>query len=212
MDEDYNIAKGHGGEPQMRKTRERSWTAARHRNAFLEYLAESGNVTLATKKAGLNKSNGYKMRRRDEAFREQWREALAQGRDGMMDMLHERASEGLAIELDGTGQVPAMYEFSTKLALTLIKMHKATAEGENDGYGRGPRPPRTADELRASILEKLDAMHRRLHGEAAEAEAGGAGAGYGGEGGGGEGGECEDGESEDGDGEGSGDGEGGGDA
>lgn len=49
----------------------------RHRRAFLEALAETGNVTLAADQVRVSKDWAYKLRRRDLAFDADFREAVA---------------------------------------------------------------------------------------------------------------------------------------
>jgi hypothetical protein len=111
----------------------RSWTPARQR-AFLEALAESCNVKLAAKKAGVSTSGAYVRRSKDASFRAGWDQALATGFAQLEMMLLERALHGvekIVIARDGTKTV--MREYSDRVALALLRMHRdnATLADEN---------------------------------------------------------------------------------
>lgn len=117
----------------------RSWTLAKQR-AFLEALGESCNVKLAAKKAGLSTSQAYVRRAKDASFRAGWDQALATGYAQLEMMLLERALHGVEKRVttrDGTTTV--MREYSDRVALALLRMHRenaslATETGGHEEY------------------------------------------------------------------------------
>jgi hypothetical protein len=163
--DETNIALGHGGQPQRRRTRRNSWKCERNRKAFLENLAATCNVTLAAKMANLCAHGGYMLRLAEPAFREQWGRALAEGRERLRDLLHEHAAEALGAErVEGSVVSEKMREYGTKLALTLLKLHDPDAARERAALG-GRKRPRSVEELRASILSKLEEAAAHLAAE-----------------------------------------------
>jgi len=102
----------------------RSWTVAKQRK-FLEALAESCNVKLAAKRAGLSTSRAYVRRAEDASFRAGWDRALATGYAQLEMLLLERALHGVekrVIGRDGTTTVMRIY--SDRVALALLRMHR----------------------------------------------------------------------------------------
>ena len=72
----------------------RSWTKAKER-AFIAALAESCNVKLAAKTAGVSASAIYVRRSRDASFRRAWDQALSAGYAQLEMMMLERALHGV---------------------------------------------------------------------------------------------------------------------
>jgi hypothetical protein len=123
------------GGKRVRKVRpsHRSWTKARER-AFVEALAESCNVKLAAKKAGVSTSQAYVRRAKDASFRAAWDQALSTGYAQLEMMMLERALHGVektVIAKDGTTTV--MREYSDRVGLALLRMHRENAAIANEG-------------------------------------------------------------------------------
>jgi hypothetical protein len=134
----------------------RSWTAARQK-AFLEALAGCCNVKLAARKAGLSTSQAYVRRNRDASFRAGWDQALANGYAQLEMMLLERALHGVEkvmIARDGTRTV--MREYSDRVALALLRMHRDNAALADD-CGQGAE----VEEARERIVERLARLRDR---------------------------------------------------
>ena len=115
------------------RTSRRSWTTAKER-AFLEALAESCNVKLAAKQAGVSTSQAYVRRNKDASFRAGWDRALSTGYAQLEMMLLERALHGVektVIARDGTTTV--MREYSDRVALALLRMHRENAAFADEG-------------------------------------------------------------------------------
>ena len=154
---------GHRGAPQRRPKRRSDWTKAMA-NRFVETLADTCNVTLASAAIGRSISNVYKWRGKDASFRAAWDRALAVGYSRLELMLLERALHGVektVVARDGTSSV--MREYPDRVALTLLRMHRETAalaEESIDG--------REHDEACERIIAKLGRLKER---DAAAAEA-----------------------------------------
>jgi hypothetical protein len=153
-----------GGEKtQMRKTADRNWSKARERE-FISVLAETCNVTLAAREAGVSVSGAYRRRRADAAFRTAWIEAIGTAYQRLELALLERAfvgTEKIVRRKDGSEE--RMVDYPNQLALTLLKMHRDTAiEAATDVA------PDDAEDIRERLLEKLERLRKR------EAESGAA--------------------------------------
>ena len=145
-----------GKRPRTVRPSHRSWTAAKQK-AFLEALAESCNVKLAAKKAGVSTSMAYVRRGRDANFRAGWDRALATGYAQLEMMLLERALHGVektVIARDGTRTV--MREYSDRAALALLRMHR-----ENASYADESVDDAEWQEARERIVERLTRIRER---------------------------------------------------
>lgn len=105
----------------------RSWTKAKER-AFIAALAESCNVKLAAKRAGVSASTIYVRRSRDASFRRAWNQALAAGYAQLEMMMLERAlhevEKRVVLKSSGT---QVMREYRDRVGLALLRMHRDSA-------------------------------------------------------------------------------------
>ena len=134
----------------------RSWTPAKQRE-FLEALAESCNVKLAAKRAGVSTSMAYVRRGKDASFRAGWDQALATGYAQLEMMLLERALHGVektVIARDGTKTV--MREYSDRVALALLRMHRDTAALADENVD-----DQEWQEARERIVERLQRLREQ---------------------------------------------------
>ena len=144
------------GSPQRRTGRRSDWTR-KMSDQFCETLADTCNVTLAAASIGRSISNVYKWKGKDASFRAAWDAALAMGYSRLELMLLERALHGVektVVARDGTATV--MREYSDRVALTLLRMHRETAamaEESVDG--------REHEEACARIIAKLGRLKHR---------------------------------------------------
>lgn len=116
-----------GRRPRLRAKDARSWTKIKERR-FLEALAESCNVKLAAKAAGVSYSAVYVRKAKDAAFRSGWDRALATGYAQLELMMLERALHGvekIVVARDGSQSV--MREYSDRVGLALLRMHRDSA-------------------------------------------------------------------------------------
>lgn len=153
--------------PQVTETAGRFWTDEAEA-IFLDCLAATCNVTLAARECGFSGTTVWRRRRRDAGFAQRWREALAQGYVRLETAIVRRAADrfdGAEGEEEASGPT-----VSTAEAINLLRLHQAgVAEGRTRA-GRRTRP-RTLDEVRASILVKLEAIVAMTEADAAAAAA-----------------------------------------
>lgn len=147
-----------GHKIQIRKPRADQWTKAK-RNAFLDHLAATCNVTHSSAKVGIATSNAYALRRRDAAFAEAWSAALEQGYEHIEAQLLARAIGQDADPLrEGD---PSAVPFDPEMGLRVMAARKG---GMGTGRPRGPAGVKrvTITQVEASLRRKLDALAKRL--------------------------------------------------
>ena len=83
---------------------QRGWTAER-RVLFLDRLAVHGNARAACRAVGLSAESAYRLRRRDADFARAWDAAVLLGRDNSVEVLSERAIEGVEEEIWFRGEM-----------------------------------------------------------------------------------------------------------
>lgn len=121
------------------------------RGVFLDFLAETSNVSKAAEEAGVNASRAYKVRREEPEFAKQWRAALLEGYEHLELETLRRLREGTAA--DGP-------KFDIANALRLLVMHRETvarAQAEQRNV--------SAAEVRASIDRKVEAIRQQIRAE-----------------------------------------------
>jgi len=151
-----------GKRPHMSAARPRDWTKEKEAD-FLSVLADTCNVTLASKEAGVSISGAYRRRRENAAFRAGWLEALSVAYQRLELVLLDRAFNGTEkVVKRRDGSEERMLEYSNQLGLTLLKMHRDTADTASKKY-----TPEQVEELRERLLNKLRRLKARA---AAEAE------------------------------------------
>ncbi len=158
---------GVGGEPAGEVTRASSagapaggskpvkrWSPAAEMR-FLDALAATSCVKFATAEAGFSKVTVYNRRRTDPGFAASWQAALEQGYARIEMLLVQRAAEVLeGFAPDPDAPFPAM---TVADAIRIVQLHRGAAK-EGVRTRRWRRRPRSLDEVRASILRKLDAI------------------------------------------------------
>ncbi len=112
------------------------------RKHFLATLAETSNVSAAARKAKIDPSHAYKVKRTESEFAAQWREALCEGYDLLeMEVLHRlRFGE----PKDGDAK------FDNATALRLLSQHRETVAKE-----RAIRDNADVEVVRASLHKRL---------------------------------------------------------
>ena len=140
--------------PQLIRATGKRWSDAAE-SKFLDHLAATCNVTAAAEVCGFSGAALYARRRNDPGFARRWQAALETGYLHVETLLLQRAVEALeGFEPDPTVPVAQM---TVSEARQLLGHHRATVTG-------GPRSrrewarPRSLDELRDSILRKLEAV------------------------------------------------------
>ena len=113
--------------PRVRRQARAAVTKAQ-RKLFLATLAETCNVLLSAKEAGLRPQRVYDLKARDASFRAGWDQALATGYAQLEMMMLERALHGVEkiVRLPG-GKSKKMREYSDRVGLALLRMHREGA-------------------------------------------------------------------------------------
>jgi hypothetical protein len=149
-----------GSAPKSRTPSKRDFTKAKQRE-FLSVLSETCNVRMAAREAGVSITHAYHRRKTDAAFRAAWREAIGAAYQRLELVLLERAFNGtekLVKRRDGSEE--RMREYSDRLGLTLLKMHR-------DSAVEAAEEPSESDiaELRERLVEKLERLRKRFEAE-----------------------------------------------
>ena len=140
--------------PQLIRSKGDRWTDEAEA-VFLDHLAASCNVLASCQAAGFGNYSVYKRRREDPAFARRWQAALEQGYARIEMALVQRAADALeGVAPDPDTPITTM---TAELALKILARHRATIDAGTRGARNWVRP-RTLDELRGSILTKLEAM------------------------------------------------------
>ncbi len=122
---------------------------------FFDALGASCNVTWSAEAAGFCKNTVYRRRRLDGAFAARWQAALEQGYARIEMALVRRAADALeGFAPDPDTPIP---EMTVGDAVTILKLHHAAVHGGGVSPRWRPRP-RSLDEVRDSILAKLEAI------------------------------------------------------
>jgi hypothetical protein len=156
-----------------------SWTAEA-RQAFLEHLALTGNITGAARAAGLSRSGAYALRAKDGDFAAAWTEAAAEAVDALEREARRRAVEGVEEPLiqggkllrheDGTPMT--IRHYSDRLLELLLKAHRPdlyTPQTPGKSEGQADAGRLLTDQERARrVAELLERGRERGAGPAAD--------------------------------------------
>jgi hypothetical protein len=126
---------------------------------FLDNLAASCNVTASVRAAGFTPAAVYKRRRNDPGFAQRWEAALEQGYARLEALLLQRAVEE-ALEGFAPDPETPLPQMTVKDARAILSHHRATVTGGPRSRRQWARP-RTLDDMRDSILAKLEAVAPR---------------------------------------------------
>ena len=121
--------------------------------AFLEYLAESSNVTRSANRADISTGSVYQKRRHDPAFARRWLAALYEGYLHLEMEVLRRLREG-----EMQGKNADKYDFAN--AIRLLSAHR-----ENAARAEAEQHNVTAAEVRASIDRKVEAIRQQVQAE-----------------------------------------------
>jgi hypothetical protein len=158
---------GVGGVPQMRKVRRDGFTAEK-RAIFLGELAQTMNVLQASRVAAVSSKSAYALRRRDPAFAEAWREALAEAYDKVEALLVQRAILGLSTEPTEAGEIGKLQGLSERGLLGLLGHHRQAVKEHREIQARAAAAQAAslgigeARSARAWLEATLDEIEARL--------------------------------------------------
>lgn len=142
--------------PQLKKKAKRDWSKAKAAR-FLSVLGETCNVSEACRRSKVPMTVAYRRRKMDAGFRAEWVQTIGEAYQRPELLLLERAfngSERIVRRRDGSEE--RMREYSDRLALQLLKMHRETAAEADDEMTQ-----EDADEIRERIVGKLQRMKKR---------------------------------------------------
>lgn len=146
--------------PQLIASTGARWTDAAE-SLFLDQLASSCNVTLSAAASGFSKEALYRRRRSDPDFAQAWQAALEQGYVRLEMMLIEGATATRA-ERHDRADLP-FPDMTVREAIVILQLHRASVRGDGMTRGAGWRArPRRLEEVRASILKKLEAFANHI--------------------------------------------------
>jgi hypothetical protein len=124
----------------------RGWTPAL-KAKFLDHLATKGNVRASCARVGLSAESAYRLRRRDPDFARGWAAALALARDASVQVLADRAIDGIEERIFYRGElIDTRRRYDSRLLLA----HIARLDRLVDEQAAGPDAARF-DELLARI-------------------------------------------------------------
>lgn len=160
------MVKGSNGRrTQIARARIGQWSA-RTEQRFLAALAATCNVKASCAEIGMSHGSAYAHRKRWAAFATRWDAAIETGYARIeMALVEHGCNLFSGIELPPEGPMGPM---SVEQAIHLLHMHKHAARGIGKAPGVGWRRRKTLDEVKDSILRKLDAFDRRRAMDAAE--------------------------------------------
>ena len=130
------------------------------RGLFLDLLAESSNVSESARRAGINPSRAYKVRREEPEFARQWLAALWEGYTHLEMEVLRRLREG-----DMSAEDDSKYDLAN--AIRLLNAHR-----ENATRAQAEQRNVSAAEIRASIDRKVEAIRLQLQREKRKAAKG----------------------------------------
>ena len=138
-------------------TKPARWTKKKEQD-FLNALSDTCNVTLAAKMAGVGNTTVYTRRGADAAFRDGWARAIAQGYARLEIETLERALRGSVRTITNKdGSTETQVEYSDRVALTLLRMHRDMAEVPDKRDRQDARmSAEEVEELRARLAAKLE--------------------------------------------------------
>jgi hypothetical protein len=119
-------------------------TEEKLREAFIEALAATANVSAACKNAGLPRRTAYDWKNADPRFAQAWEAALELGTDALEDEAIRRAHEGTLKPIyQGGKKVGTVREYSDTLMIFMLKARrperfKDRVAAEHTGKGGGP--------------------------------------------------------------------------
>ena len=163
-----------GGRPQLATPRAGQWTVKTER-VFLDVLSATANATAAARATGVSAAGAWVRRRHLPAFAQAWDEAVADGHARLEMLMMERGTSllgGEAFAPGGGRRAPDDRErdehardekgrdaFDPQIAMWLLKRRDQLRAGTSKMARSWERVP-DIEEVRESIMRKLDAMRR----------------------------------------------------
>ena len=139
---------------------------------FLQYLAETGNVSRSVKLIGSSAARVYTLRHNDPAFRQAWDEAEQIAADRLEEEAWRRAVEGFdepvvsggKLVRDENGNAVMVRRYSDVLLIRLLAAHRPQ-KFDRRIPGAGAGPSRAGVDVRALLLAKLAQLAQHIEAE-----------------------------------------------
>lgn len=152
--------------PQRIRVKGKWWTPEAE-TVFLDHLAASCNIAWSAAQCGFSTVTVYNHRRTDAAFARKWREALDQGYIRLETELLGAATDYVE-RLREDPELPLKH-MSVREAISLLRRHGGPGGDPTARGGRFQARPRSLEEVRDSILAKLESIEAARRAEAAGA-------------------------------------------
>lgn len=132
-----------GGTRLRVRSAHRGDISAKQIETFFAALSDTCNVVRSAKAAGFSANWAYRKRKTDASFRTGRGLAVREGYAKLELVLLERAMEGTPKLVRTSGGDREMREYSTALAVALLRRHADTADNSRRNRGQWPavRPP-----------------------------------------------------------------------
>ncbi|MES2290429.1 MAG: hypothetical protein V4530_11890 [Pseudomonadota bacterium] len=147
----------------MARARLDQWTT-RAEEAFLSTLAVTCNVTAASEAAGFSARSAYARRSKWPETASKWAAALEAGYDRLEEALLGNAVATLSGMPDLSPEAP-MPPMNIADAIQLLRLHQHSVRGTGNRVG-GRRKWKSLDDVRASVVRKLELIERAAAREA----------------------------------------------
>lgn len=137
---------------------------------FLVRLAESCNMSLAARQAGVSTSMIYRLRARDAAFAAAWQDAIEGGYQrlelGLIEAALARVGKGVEDaapdDADPDARAPVIEPMTMEQAIQLLGRYRATVRsGKAQSSRRGAARAPTSEETDEAILKRLAILRRQ---------------------------------------------------
>ncbi|PXW78127.1 hypothetical protein C7451_103235 [Blastomonas natatoria] len=124
--------------------------------AFLDHLAETSNVSVSARRAGVSRSAVYRLRATCPAFSRGWQMAIATGYDELEFRMLKTARFGTIKPVKRPdGSIGRATEFDDAQGLKLLMAYKQSAEKTRSDPPAEPQLARTARDQLAATLEQI---------------------------------------------------------
>ncbi|MDQ3145183.1 MAG: hypothetical protein M3Q57_09970 [Pseudomonadota bacterium] len=134
---------------------------------FFEALAASCNVTLAASEAGFSTPTVYRLRQKSPQFAERWQVALEHGYARLeLEVLGVAVDSITDAQYDDKRPIPRM---TVDQVMNVLRAHRNEVRGDGKAGPGRTAPQRRLDDVRASIIRKIEAIERGQAGERGEA-------------------------------------------
>jgi len=148
------------------------WTVQRQQQ-FLEYLAETGNVSRSLKLVGTSSARIYTLRNNDPVFRQAWDEAEEAAADRLEEEAWRRAVEGFdepvvsagKLVHDENGNAVMVRRYSDVLLIRLLAAHRPR-KFDRRAAAAAATPGGLGVDVRAMLLAKLAQLAQHIEAEA----------------------------------------------